>query len=289
MRILVTGGTGFVGSHLVPTLLARGHELTLLSRSREKLLTQPWHDQVRFVAHDINVGNPAPALDALGNPELLVHLAWPGLPNYKDLFHIEQNLPADYLLIKTLVAAGLPRVMVTGTCFEYGMQEGCLAEDGPTRPETPYGLAKDTLRKGLEMLARQLPFQLTWVRLFYMHGSGQHARSLMAQLDQAIARGDSHFNMSGGEQLRDFLAVHQVATILADLADHPARASGIYNCCSGQPVSVRNLVEARLREKGAAMQLNLGYYPYPDYEPMAFWGSRLKLDAVLGSALQHTD
>lgn len=281
MRILVTGGTGFVGSHVVPLLLDAGHELTLLSRSRERLLAQPWHDRVGFVAHEIAVGNPPPALAALGRPELLLHLAWPGLPNYKDLFHLEQNLPADYAFIRTLVTAGLPRVLVTGTCFEYGLQEGCLHEDLPTQPDNPYGLAKDALRRGLQMLARQHPFHLTWARLFYMHGAGQNPRSLLAQLDAAIARGDTRFDMSGGEQLRDFLPVTTVAALLAELATRPDLAAGIYNCCSGQPVSVRGLVEGRLREKGAAMQLNLGYYPYPDYEPMAFWGSRRKLDAAL--------
>lgn len=281
MRILVTGGTGFVGAHLVPHLLAAGHDVTLLSRSHDRLLACPWHDRVRFVAHEIAVGNPVPAMDALGRPEALVHLAWPGLPNYKDLFHLEQNLPADYAFIRALVAAGLPRVLVTGTCFEYGLQEGCLHEDQPTQPDNPYGLAKDALRRALEMLARHHPFHLTWARLFYLHGDGQNPRSLLAQLDAAIARGDASFNMSGGEQLRDFLPVATVAALLAELATRPGLPAGIYNCCSGQPVSVRGLVENRLREKGAAMPLNLGYYPYPDYEPMAFWGSRRKLDAVL--------
>lgn len=283
MKILVTGATGFVGSHLIPVLLSQGHEITVLSRSHERLMRQPWRERVSFVAHDIRIDNPPPGMAALGHPDLLVHLAWSGLPNYQGLFHVEENLPADYVFIKALVAAGLSRVLVTGTCLEYGLQEGCLAEDVAPAPCTPYGLAKDILRRGLEMLARQHPFHLTWVRLFYMYGPGQNPRSLLAQLDQAIAEGASAFNMSGGEQLRDFLAVQEVATILAAMANSTTHAPGVYNCCSGRPVSVRRLVEDHLRDKGVTMRLNLGHFPYPDYEPMAFWGNpRRLLELVRG-------
>jgi len=54
------------------------------------------------------------------------------------------------------------------------------------------------------------------------------------------------------------------------------------NVCSGRPVSVRRLVEGWIRDNGWTIDLNLGHYPYPDYEPMAFWGERRKLDRILG-------
>jgi dTDP-6-deoxy-L-talose 4-dehydrogenase (NAD+) len=281
MKMLVTGGTGFIGQHLVPQLLAAGHAVTVLGRSRDRLQAMPWCNKVEFVQHEIAVNAAPPALSALGNPDVLVHLAWAGLPNYTDMFHIERNLPADYLFIKALVESGLRRVLVTGTCYEYGLQSGSLAENAATHPETPYGLAKDMLRKTLEMLARQCQFSLTWVRLFYMHGAGQNPKSLMAQLDRAIAAGSTEFDMSGGEQLRDFLPVEQVARILLTLTESQFIPPGTYNCCSGQPISIRRLVEERLRDRNATMQLNLGRYPYPAYEAMAFWGSREKLDAAL--------
>jgi dTDP-6-deoxy-L-talose 4-dehydrogenase (NAD+) len=77
----------------------------------------------------------------------------------------------------------------------------------PTAPVTPYGLAKDTLRKFLEMLQEVHPFTLQWVRLFYLYGPGQNPKSLLSQLDAAIEQGDPVFRMSGGEQLRDYLPV----------------------------------------------------------------------------------
>ena len=99
-----------------------------------------------------------------------------------------------------MIDQGLKQVLVTGTCFEYGMQNGCLTEEMPTLPANPYALAKDILRKSLQLLQQQSSFILQWARLFYMYGPGQNPNSLLAQLERAIDNGESVFNMSGGEQ-----------------------------------------------------------------------------------------
>ena len=88
------------------------------------------------------------------------------------------------------------------------------------------------------------------------------------------------FNMSGGEQLRDYLPVEEVAKMLVAVALQQ-KVEGIINCCSGEPVSVRRFVENYLQQHNLRIRLNLGHYPYPDYEPMAFWGDRQKLDGIL--------
>jgi dTDP-6-deoxy-L-talose 4-dehydrogenase (NAD+) len=82
--------------------------------------------------------------------------------------------------------------------------------------------------------------------------------------------------MSGGEQMRDYLPVTEVARAIVSLAMKESDI-GIVNVCSGRPVSVRRLVEGWISENGWNIELNLGRYPYPDYEPMAFWGSPEKL------------
>jgi dTDP-6-deoxy-L-talose 4-dehydrogenase (NAD+) len=61
------------------------------------------------------------------------------------------------------------------------------------------------------------------------------------------------------------------------------RDDGIVNICSGRPISVRKLVEDWITENEWSIELNLGHYPYPNYEPMAFWGERQKLDRCLDS------
>lgn len=109
------------------------------------------------------------------------------------------------------------------------------------------------------------------MRLFYIYGKGQSEKSILSQLEKAIKNGDEVFNMSGGEQLRDYLHVNEVANQIADAALDNQK-NNIYNICSGIPISIRKLVEDYLKQNNKSIKLNLGYYPYLDYEPMAFWG-----------------
>ena len=271
MKVAVTGATGFIGRHVLNELARHDVETIAISRH-----ATPGAGGVQL---DIRAASDD-AFERIGRPDALIHLAWGGLPNYRSLHHFEQELPAQYRFLSNLIAAGLNNLVVVGTCFEYGMQSGPLSEELPARPDNPYGYAKDSLRRQLEYLRAARPFNLTWARLFYLHGEGQAASSLLPLLRQAVARGDSVFNMSGGEQLRDYLPVSEVARCLVALAlkraDH-----GVVNLCSGRPISVRRLVEGWIAENNWSIELNLGHYPYPDYEPMAFWGDRRKLDTLL--------
>lgn len=151
------------------------------------------------------------------------------------------------------------------------MQSGPLSTDMPAQPSNPYGFAKDALRQQLAFLKTTNPFNLTWARLFYLYGDGQSSASLYSKLKEAVVRGDQVFDMSGGEQLRDYLPVQEVARRIVSMSIDGA-SQGVVNICSGKPISVRRLVEQWLAEHHWKIELNLGFYPYPDYEPMAFWG-----------------
>ena len=279
MNVAVTGAGGFIGRHVVAQLEKRGNPLTLVLRPGSGTPDNPSRHTV--VRMDI-ANAPPDAYDRLGNPEALIHLAWGGLPNYASPHHLEQELPAHRSFLEGLLAAGLGSLTVTGTCLEYGMQSGALREDMPTAPVTAYGKAKDDLRARLEELRRNRAFDLTWARLFYLYGEGQAPGSLLPLLEGAIARGDAVFDMSGGEQQRDYLPVEEAARYLVELALN-GRHNGVVNVCSGRPISVRALAESVVGKHGSPIRLNLGRVPYPEYEPMVFWGDRSKLDRCLDS------
>ena len=273
MKIAVTGASGFVGKHVLAALRTLDIEIYAVTRDASRL-TNGIDPSIRVVEMDI--AHPgANAFEQLGCPDVLIHLAWDGLPNYKSLHHFETELPRQYNFLKGLVESGLSSMLVTGTCFEYGMQSGGLSEDMLAQPNNPYGYAKNALRQQLQYLQSTQPFKLTWARLFYMYGEGQVASSLYPQLQAAALRGDKVFNMSGGEQLRDYLPVTEVASRIVRLPMVQCEI-GIINICSGIPASVRSLVERWIDENNWEIELNLGYYPYPDYEPMAFWGDHYK-------------
>ncbi len=273
MKIAVTGASGFVGRHVLRVLVDSG-DIEVVAVSRQE--PGSWmHPDVRYVSIDLAAA-PSDAFDMLGRPDVLIHLAWSGLPHYQSRHHFETHLTEQYRFLERLVTSGLSALVCAGTCFEYGMQSGELVESLLPDPRNPYGFAKDALRRELEFLAVDTGVKLTWARLFYMYGEGQAAGALYSQFMAARARGDAEFRMSGGEQLRDYLPVEQVARYLAALA-RTAASGGIVNVCSGRPTSVRSLVEGWREALGAPIELALGHFPYPSYEPMAFWGNNAKL------------
>ncbi|MBF0125990.1 MAG: NAD(P)-dependent oxidoreductase [Magnetococcales bacterium] len=275
MKVAVTGPHGFIGRHVVAELEGSGVSPVLVVRPAPENVRRSGS---RHPVVPMDLANPPrDAYDALGRPDVVIHLAWSGLPDYGSLHHFEVELPLHYRFLRTLVTGGLPHLVVSGTCFEYGLLHGPLEEHRETQPGNPYGFAKDGLRRQLEYLRGTHPFNLTWARLFYLYGEGQGPNALWSQLKKAVERGERVFNMSGGEQLRDYLPVSVAAGHLVTLALRE-RDHGVVNVCSGTPISVRVLVETWLREHGWSIDLNRGHYPYPDYEPMAFWGVREKLD-----------
>lgn len=279
-KVLVTGATGFIGSYVIDDLLSRGYQVIASSSNRATATQKKWFNQVKFIEMDLKrIDSTLNYFNYFDSPDLMIHLAWEGLPNYLDEFHVSDNLPRHKLFLKNMIQNGLKDLTVTGTCFEYGMLNGCLNEEMEVEPANPYAIAKNRLWKYLELLSLDLPFSLKWVRLFYMYGEGQNPKSLFSQLDKAIEENHKIFNMSGGMQIRDFLPVNEMAENIVSIAIQN-KVLGIVNCCSGEPIMVKDFVINYLKEKNKNIQLNLGYYKYADYEPMEFWGDNNKLNKI---------
>jgi len=266
-KVIVSGATGFIGQHLIPILLKDGYEVLAISRSQKRAESLPWFKDVKFVSHDFHSDQQIIEVEGFRG---LIHLAWQDLPNYDSSIHVKKNLPCSYKFIESLLNKGVNQVLIAGTCFEYGLKSGAISSSSTTEPTTLYATAKDTLRKKLTSLSLNKDFNLQWARIFYMFGKGQNSNSIISQLDFAIKNNQKVFHMSGGEQLRDYLPVEKAAEKLSNL--YKSGNKGIFNICSGKPISIRNLVESYIEKKNSNIIPRYGYYPYSVYEPMQFWG-----------------
>jgi nucleoside-diphosphate-sugar epimerase len=279
MKIAVTGAGGFVGRHVLHALRSPGADVVAVVRPGSTL-DMDAHN-VELLPLDL-AGVDADAFTRIGRPDSLIHLAWGGLPHYQSRHHVESELPLQRAFLESCVRSGLKHLVVTGTCFEYGLQSGELHESLPARPNTVYGKAKDELRCSLQRLQAQFNFGLSWLRIFYLYGPGQAVTSLYSQLRAAIANGDASFAMSPGDQIRDFMPVETAGQHIAQAARR-GMDEGITNLCSGRPARVVDVVHEWLRQWNAAIELKTGIFPYPEYEPFAFWGNRRKLDSLSGT------
>jgi len=282
-KILVTGATGFIGGYVIKELLQQGFNVIATSSNQKKAEQKNWINNVTYLPLDFSLlDDNINYHEYFQQPDTVIHLAWEGLPNYNDNFHINENLPRHKLFLHNLVKNGLQNLCVTGTCLEYGMQEGELSEEMDCKPTIAYAIAKNELRKYLESLQEKFVINLKWIRLFYMFGEGQSPKSLFSQIDKAIEGKDDFFNMSFGEQLRDFLPIEKVAETIINIATQK-NINGVINCGSGVPVSVKQMVTTYLNHLNKNIKLNLGYYPYNDYEPLAFWADTIKLKQIMNT------
>jgi len=275
VRVALTGASGFVGRYAVRELISRGIEVIAISRHPDT----PISARVTPIALDIGAAD-ADVFHRIGRPDVLLHLAWDGLPNYRAATHLTIELPRQITFVDACVDAGLRRMIVAGTCLEYGMQSGCLDESMPAMPTTAYGEAKNRLREHLERRVAEDGLHFAWARLFYLYGSGQAPSSLYSQLRSAVEGGANEFRMSPGDQRRDFLPIGTAVARLCSLALN-APDAGVVNVCGGIAKPVASWVQQWLGEWGAHLALKLGEHPYPEYEPHAFWGSTVKMHALL--------
>ncbi|AXE16423.1 NAD(P)-dependent oxidoreductase [Runella rosea] len=281
VKVLVTGASGFIGNQVVNNLLSQKHQVIATSRDENKVRLKTWYNKVKYIPFDIsNFDSNLNLYEYFNRPDVLIHLAWDGLPNFLDIVHIEKNLFTHYQFLKNYIQNGGKHITAIGTCLEYGKNEGCLSEDKVPEPDCAYAIAKDSLRRFIEELQKNQFFVFHWIRLFYMYGEGQYSKAILSQLETAVQKGDSVFNMSGGEQLRDYLSIEKVAQNIVAIALQK-KIVGIINCSSGQPISVRRLVEDYISKNNYSIKLNFGFYPYPNYEPLAFWGNNQKLNNII--------
>lgn len=282
MRVLVTGATGGLGRLIINKLLDRGVEVIATSHDPQEAPNCDFFNRVKYFPLDINKQDGSDLYSYFGKPDSLIHLAWEKLDEYKNEVHLTTILENHKKFISNLIDGGLKDITAVGTCYEYGLQEGVLKENMPSKPILPYPQGKNLLREFIEAKQKEKNFSFKWIRVFYVFGEVRGRKNLYTHLISAIQNKEESFNMSGGEQVRDFLSPDEIATTVVKISLQN-KTEGIINCCSGKPVKLKDFVSDFLNKNGYKIKLNLGVYPYVDYEPMETWGDVEKLNKILNA------
>ncbi|MCL4369375.1 MAG: NAD-dependent epimerase/dehydratase family protein [Chloroflexi bacterium] len=239
MRIVVTGGTGFIGSHLTRELSVRGHEVYTLSRAARGPASAAAHGQ-------FSVQNPR-AREFAEQGDAIVHLA--GLADASSSL----NLPYAYAhlhsegTLNMLEAARYRKIpfLLVSSQRVYGPRAGLLAEDAPKQPVEPYGYSKLIAEKWVEMYRQlyQLPGIIT--RLFSVYGPGQTVVGGTSGVVSILMR-----RALAGEEMivrskvcRDFTYVGDAVNGIIQALTMPARPSHVYNIATGRGTSLQELAE----------------------------------------------
>lgn len=230
MRVVVTGGSGFLGARVLASL--GGHDVLCLTRAPERLVAAPGRTNVLA---DLGRAGAWQEAVAAFQPEWCFHLAWEGLPDYS-LDRCRANMDASLRLIDVVSRAGVKRVVVAGSCWEYGVASGAVAEERQPREPGVFASTKLALHTVLDSVARGAAFDCLWARVFFVYGAGQRPTSLIPSLRSAYLA-DRAPEIRQPAAVQDFVHVDDVAGALIVLASSTA-PSGAYNVGSGSPTAV---------------------------------------------------
>lgn len=235
-RVLVTGGTGFIGRPLIAILDQSGAEVIGASRTAPAASC----DAADWIETDLLADDPV-KLIAAARAETLIHLAWIATPGVYQ--HSAANLDwllASAALVRAFLAGGGKRVVVAGSCLEYDFDQ--------TGPKTVYAASKHACRVVLGRLVSGAPnASLAWARIFFLLGAHDHPDRFVPTLARQIMAG-LPAQMSSGMVERDFIDVRDCARALCALSE--CDASGSFDIATGQAWRLRDLAETTARLAG---------------------------------------
>lgn len=251
-------------------LLAKGHCVVAISRSRLEVGEHPG-------LVEINLPISAIGRQHIEGCEVLVHLAahgvGAGMNDWAGCFQV--NVHDSLRLWTEALAAGVRRLVVCGSCFEYGRSAEryeFIPVDAPLEPTGAYHSSKAAATMAALGLAVDKQAEVVIVRPFHVFGEGESAQRFWPSLRSAALAGHD-FEMSIGTQVRDFVPVEAVASILCRFATESAVKPGapkIHNIGSGVPCSLAEFASHWWKTWGAPGQLRLGAVPLRANEVMRY-------------------
>ena len=274
-RILLTGTTGFIGSHLARLLVREGQTVFAVIRpGSNRWRVHDLLDKLTVLEFDLTDTEALSEQLRIVQPEMCIHLAWRGWSDGAAAADANiSSLSVSLNLMRLIGNAGCRRFIATGTCLEYDMTTQPLSERTPLRSNNLYGTCKSALLRAAEQYSLLCGLRVAWPRIFYFYGSHEDERRLVPSVVLSLLQGELA-KTTAGEQVRDYLHVEDIASALWAVAQ--SDLTGPINVASGTTVTVRDLIQRIAQIVDRTELLRLGALPYRQDEPMV-----IRTDATL--------
>ena len=256
MKYLVTGGAGFIGSHIVQTLLEQGASVRVLDNfstgkreNLEALTRQFGANRLDIIEGDVR--NVARVEEAVRGVEVVFHeAAFVSVPQsmQEPQACFDVNIMGTSLLFEAARKAGVRRAVVASSAAVYGESDALpLVEETPLQPMSPYAVSKRVKEMYTELFTGSFGFEVVALRYFNVYGPRQRPDSMYAAAVPIFARrlldGKPVTVFGDGTQTRDLINVRDVVRANLIASEHPAAAGKIFNICTGVETRILDLLE----------------------------------------------
>ncbi len=231
-KIFITGGSGFIGQHVLNEIADENREVLLLTHKTNFSLEK---NMVKAIKGDISCFFEIKEEIMRFAPEVCIYCAWEGLPDYSEEIS-KKNLFSSINMFDFLVnEAKCRKIIVPGSCFEYGKSYGICKESNRVKAASFFVWAKQSLYSYAALLCEGKA-TLIWFRIFYVYGPGQGECSLIPVLTDVLKKKEKP-RINNPFNSNDFIHVKDVARAIGMAADKEIK-SGIYNLGSGKTYRV---------------------------------------------------
>ena len=265
-KVLVTGANGYIGRNVINYLLDSNIDVVAVDISLNKIISE----KVKKI--EINIfENTDYLFSNLQNVGTCIHLAWRNGFVHNSITHLE-DISLHYKFLKKIHEFGIKNINVIGTMHEIGYWEGEVDNNTSTNPISFYGIAKNSLRQSLKILEESdKELLIKWLRVFYIQGDDRNNNSIFSKILQKEEEGAKTFPFINIEILAEMISK---AALQTDI-------TGIINCCSGKPVSLKEKVESFLKENNLKIKLEYGVFPDRAYDSPAIWGNNNIISEII--------
>jgi len=286
-RVLVTGAHGFIGSHLTAALLEQGYRVTILKREGSDL-QRIGHLLDRVTPLTADLRDPDGVFQAVrtAEPDAILHLAaYYAVEHTPDQvgMMVDTNVRGAVALLDAARQRETPLFVNTSTCTVYREKETPLSETDPVGPQNLYDLTKLQAEEACRFYQERFGVPSVTLRIFPPYGPGDNERRLIPSVIRKLLAGENPA-LTTGRQRWDFVHVRDiVAAYLAVLSSpEPALKGGILNVATGDPKTVREVVERIRTLLGSGAELHWGAVPHRRNEIWLNSGSPAKIRTMLG-------